>query len=378
MPRTKLPIRPRAPKPRLTATLILKWADEYHDRNGRWPNSDDGIVAGTADEKWGAIDRALAAGNRGLPGGTTLAKLLLKYRGRPHYQFPPELTITQILAWADAFHRRTGEWPGHLDGPIPRTRLTWSAVHTALVRGKRGLPGGISLPQLLEQHRGVRNHLAAPPLTEAIILAWADGYYRRTGRYPKHDDGPIPDAPQETWGAVENALIKGLRGLPSGDSLAKFLTRHRGVRNKAGLPPLTVGQIKAWAEAHKTRTGNWPTAHAGPIQEAPGESWAAVHSALTSGLRGLPGGDSLARLLARECGRRNPADTSPLTLAVIRRWVVQHHEQTGKWPTALSGLIAGVEDETWGAVANALQKGRRGLRAGATTLAQVVQTCREG
>jgi hypothetical protein len=357
--------------------LILNWADEFHDAHGRWPTSDSGVVAGTADEKWGAIDRALTVGNRSLSGGTSLAKLLLKHRGRPHYQFPPDLTVPQILAWADAFHRRTGEWPGHLDGAIPNTRLTWSAVHTALVRGKRGLPGGAGLTRLLEKHRGARNHLSARPLTGAIILRWADDHHRKTGHYPKHNDGPILSGPQETWGAVENALIKGGRGLPGGDSLAKFLARHRGVRNKAGLPPLSVDRVKTWAGAHKTRTGRWPTAHSGAIQDAPGESWAAIHSALDGGLRGLPGGDSLARLLARDCGKRNLADVPPLTLANIRRWVVRHHELTGKWPTALSGPIAGVPGETWGAVTNALQKGRRGLRAGATTLSQVVQRCRE-
>ena len=219
--------------------------------------------------------------------------------------------------------------------------------------------------------------MTAPPLTEAIILAWADDHYRRTGHYPKHNDGPILGAHQETWSAVEGALIKGRRGLPGNDSLAKFLTRHRGIRNKSDLPPLTVGQITTWAEIHKATTGNWPTAHSGKIYDTSGETWAAVHSALAGGLRGLPGGDSLARLLARECGRRNPADTSPLSLTVIRRWVVQHHEQTGKWPTALSGPVEGVEGETWCAVANALQKGRRGLTAGAMTLAQVVQDCRD-
>ena len=376
MPRTRLPIRPRAKKPRLSVSVILKWADAFHAARGRWPNRDDGLVAGTADENWNAIDRALAVGNRGLPGGTTLAKLLLRHRGRPHHQLPPDLTVPQILAWADAFHRKTGEWPGHLDGRIPKTRLTWSAVHTALARGKRGLPGGISLPQLLERHRGVRNHLAAPPLSAEMILVWADDHHQRTGSYPKHDDGAVAAAPAETWGGVENALVKGRRGLPGNDSLAKFLARHRGVRNKANLPALTPGQIKAWAEAHQTRTGSWPTAHGGAVADAPGESWGAVHSALAAGLRGLPGGDSLARFLERECGRRNPAGVPSLTLAGIRTWVVQHHRLTGSWPTALSGPVAGVPGETWGAVANALQKGRRGLAAGTTTFANLVRACR--
>ncbi|HEX4607772.1 MAG TPA: hypothetical protein VH092_06145, partial [Urbifossiella sp.] len=212
--------------------------------------------------------------------------LLLERRGRPHHNLPPDLTVPLVLAWADAHHRRTGDWPDPHDGnPIPKAPkgTSWSAVHTALVRGKRGLPGGTSLPRLLEQHRGVRNHLAARPLSEAQILRWADDHRRRTGGYPKRNDGPILIAPGETWSAVENALIKGGRGLPGGESLAKFLARCRGVRNKSALPRLTVEQIKAWAGAYKARTGRWPAVKSGPIPEAPGESWSAVHSALDAG-----------------------------------------------------------------------------------------------
>ncbi len=376
----KLPIRPRATKPPHTVAQILRWCDEFHRAHGRWPTNEDGPVAGTADEKWGAIDAALAFGHRGLPGGTTLAKLLLEHRGRPHHNLPPGITVPEILGWADVHHRRTGDWPDPHDStqiPGAPRGTTWTAIHSALVRGKRGLPGGGSLPRLLEQHRGVRNHMAVPPLTAALILAWADDHRRRTGHYPRHDAGPVLAAPAETWGGVENALIKGSRGLTGGDSLAKFLARHRGVRNKAELPPLAVGQITGWAEAHKARTGKWPTVHSGPIPDAPGETWAAVQAALAGGLRGLPGGDTLARLLARECGRRNPAVVPPLTLENIRGWVRAHHGLTGRWPTALSGPIPGVPGETWGAVANALQKGRRGLPGG-TTLARVVRECRQG
>lgn len=35
MPRANLPIRPRAPKPRLTYATILKWTDEFHDARCR-------------------------------------------------------------------------------------------------------------------------------------------------------------------------------------------------------------------------------------------------------------------------------------------------------------------------------------------------------
>jgi hypothetical protein len=71
-----------------------------------------------------------------------------------------------------------------------------------------------------------------------------------------------------------------------------------------GRPPLTVEQILAWADAHHARAGAWPACRSGPVPEAPGEAWASIDSALRHGYRGLPGGDSLARLLNRHRGRR--------------------------------------------------------------------------
>jgi hypothetical protein len=68
-------------------------------------------------------------------------------------------------------------------------------------------------------------------------------------------------------------------------------------------PKLTVPQILRWADAHHRRTAKWPSSESGPVAEAPGESWQAVNNALHRGLRGLPGGGSLARLLVRH-GRR--------------------------------------------------------------------------
>jgi hypothetical protein len=70
-----------------------------------------------------------------------------------------------------------------------------------------------------------------------------------------------------------------------------------------GRPPLTVEQILAWADAHHARTGRWPHAGSGPVEGAPGEVWGNVNAALYDGHRGLPGGDSLARLLDRRRAR---------------------------------------------------------------------------
>ncbi|HEV3079306.1 MAG TPA: hypothetical protein VGY66_05980 [Gemmataceae bacterium] len=52
--------------------------------------------------------------------------------------------------------------------------------------------------------------------------------------------------------------------------------------------------------SHHQRTGRWPSAKSGPILEAPAENWSKVDAALRDGLRGLPGGSTLAQLLTRE------------------------------------------------------------------------------
>lgn len=355
---------------------ILRWADEFHRRRGRWPHRDDGPVEGTLDLSWRRIDSALKLGNRCLRPGSSLAKLLLAHRGRRHKRRPPVLTEAQILAWADAHLARTGDWPIHSAGGIAGTNdETWRAVDKALRVGRRGLPGGSSLAQLLEARRGVRNVQAAPTLTPAQVLAWADAYHARTGSWPTRESGPIPEAPGETWSAVAQAFIVGARGLSGAGSLARFLAQHRGVRNHMAVPPLTEKQVLAWADTHHTRTGKWPIRSSGPIPEAPGEAWSAVDAALVVGVRGFAGGDSLAKLLARRRGVRNKQALPPLSVRQIRAWIRAHHARTGEWPRHTSGPIADAPGETWAGVNTALARGGRGLPGG-SSLHRLVCECR--
>jgi hypothetical protein len=67
---------------------------------------------------------------------------------------------------------------------------------------------------------------------------------------------------------------------------------------------LTVAQILAWADAHRAWAGDWPRTGSGPVPQGPGETWRRIDNALRYGLRGLPGGSSLARLLEQERGVR--------------------------------------------------------------------------
>jgi hypothetical protein len=141
--------------------------------------------------------------------------------------------------------------------------------------------------------------MTALRLTVRLILRWADAHRRRTGRWPHVHSGPVAGAPGQSWEAVNRALGRGGRGLPGGSSLARLLEEHRGKRNQAHAPPLTVEQILLWADLHRARTGHSPHARSRVVYDAPQENWGAINSALWAGHRGLPGGETLARLLRR-------------------------------------------------------------------------------
>src|SRR5205085_177139 len=141
---------------------------------------------------------------------------------------------------------------------------------------------------------------------------------------------------------------------------------HRGVRNVHALPPFSEEEIERWARAHYKRTGRWPNLHSGPIQEAPGETWAAVDAALHLGNRGLSGGLSLAKLLAARCGVRTQAAIPRLTIEQILEWVDAYHRRHGRWPTEDSGPVEGVPGETWAAISLSLRQGHRGLEGGSS------------
>jgi hypothetical protein len=358
----------------LTVERILGWADECHQLSGRWPRVDGPPTGLPPGETWAAIGSALNGGYRGLPGGGSLPRLLQEHRGVPNKQNLPVLTVAGILAWADEYHRLTGDWPRVQDPPtgLPAGE-SWPAINASLGKGFRGLPGGSSLPQLLEEHRGVRNKLKPPPLTVEQVLAWADAYHKLTGRWPRADHPPTGLPAGETWGTVNDALSRGLRGLSGGTSLATLLQERRGVRNKQGLPPMTVKGILAWADAHHRLTGRWPRTDSPPEGLPAGETWCAVQSALNSGIRGLPGGSSLATLLQKHRGVRNTGALPPLTVEAILSWADAFRDAKGRWPRVCDkeNPAAPTPGETWHRLDVALRQGLRGLPGG-TSVTQLL------
>jgi hypothetical protein len=302
----------------------------------------------------------LQDGNRGLPGGSSLAQILAENRGVRNRMRLPALKIGLILAWVDAHHLRHGDWPKPTSGIVDGAPETWLAVDKALRNGLRGLSGGSSLARLLAEQRGVRNLQDQPRLTIDLILKWADAHYWRTGKWPAVTAGPVVGTNGENWREIDNALRYGRRGLRGRLTLSKFLLKHRG---QHAMPnPLSMRKIAAWAKAYFQEHGHWPR----PSSGQPDETWHKIHRALRSGLRGLPGGKSLLKLFGQERGAPRGTNRSKLTVAQILAWADEQHGRTGKWPGALSGPIIGAAGETWLGVDAALRHGGRGLPGGSS------------
>ncbi|HEV3445038.1 MAG TPA: hypothetical protein VG099_10370 [Gemmataceae bacterium] len=301
-------VRNRKALPRLSVRQILFWADLHQERTGEWPTRESGPIEEAPGETWCAAEMALCHGQRGLPGGFSLAWLLAERRQRPLRNNRPPLTLAQILAWADAYHARTNRWPLASSGAIPESPGdTWHAMNNALRNGRRGLPGGFSLAQLLADQRSAPNHHRLPQLTIKQVLLWADVHHRRLGRWPKASSGPILCSGGETWSRIDTALRQGNRGLPGNTSLAQVLAAQRGARMGSDSLPLSFEQILAWADAHHASTGAWPHHRMGALLEAPNESWRTLNCALRDGRRGLPGGSTLHRLLVEYRNIENAA-----------------------------------------------------------------------
>ena len=131
------PKRLAAPRPEImTLDQILAWADGFSCRT--WPLAElhqrRPCVKGTISETWTNLDMALRRGNRGLLGGSSLARLLAERRGRRNPAQLPPWSVEQILDWADAFHAEHGRWPMYTrDKRITKNmQETWKDVDANL------------------------------------------------------------------------------------------------------------------------------------------------------------------------------------------------------------------------------------------------------
>src|SRR5262245_8710814 len=154
--------------------------------------------------------------------------------------------------------------------------------------------------------------------------------------------------------------------------------RSRPKRLRARPPQLTEALLLSWCDDHHARTGSWPTQKSGQVLCTVGENYKALDMALRKGSRGLPGGSSLAQLLAKHRDVRNKKRLPLLTEQVIVALADVHFWWTGSWPTRESGpvLASLVPEETWARIDASLIRGLRGLR-GRSSLARLLAKWRK-
>ena len=228
--------RTRTSMPDLTFATILGWCDSHKSATGDWPTANSGMVLDSPNESWDRLSHCMARGLRGLPEAISLSRLLERERGVPH-RFRCDLTVELILAWADDYMAKHGEYPTRNSKQgIPQSPGDkWRHIDHALINGTRSLPGASSLSQVLVQHRGKRTLRNAPPLTPEQIEQWARLHFERTGTWPSNTaGGRVLDAPEEAWRAINDALAQGKRGLKGCGyrSLAELLDKRIRKTNK--------------------------------------------------------------------------------------------------------------------------------------------------
>lgn len=354
-------------KPQLRQTQIAAWARNHRRGTGQWPSSLSGRIPESDGDTWMQVDTALRLGQRGLPGGISLSRLLEKTYGRKPGKQRRQFADRDIINWAKAFHHRHGRWPTDSDkvqvkgAPLG---VTWGTVQNVLARDVAEGRRKLSLAMLLRQHRGIPLPGKLPSVDDKQVLAWARAFHAATGKWPsgltrKWDRMPV------SWVRIDEAMKKGrVRGVKPGKSLYHFLCDHRGVAYRH-MPKitLTVSQVLRWARAHHDRTGSWPGLNSGPVVGGPrGLTWRMLNAGLHAGRYGLPSGAYLGEFLIRNLGIRHPRHNPDITLDQVRKWAVAHHERTGRWPSSKRrDPIPESPGDNWERIRVALRDGYRGL-----------------
>ncbi len=236
-----------------------------------------------------------------------------------------------------------GRWPSCKDfstiSTWPLKGESWGTIDKHLRVGGRGLAGGSSLSQLLEDNG------LGPSITVDDIITAARQHYTDieaitgTGKWPSSsDDNEITSGSLEgkSWKGVNTALIRGYYGLPSDTSLSKLLKEHGCYDDNT----LSMDDIIAAAKLHyketkeKTGRGKWPSSKDNTeISNGPlaGEKWASIHTAIRDGHRGLsPYKGGLPSFLKDNDCYDRPMTKQDIILSCI---YYKENNPDNKWPT---------------------------------------------
>jgi hypothetical protein len=109
----------------------------------------------------------------------------------------------------------------------------WKYLDQCLRMGRRGLPGGSSLHNILRELKQ-----RPETVSERQIRIWAKAFFKDTDRWPtKHDQNSLRYSTYDiTWHGWDRALQRGWYGLPGGSSLSELVAPLRRGSQKAGRP----------------------------------------------------------------------------------------------------------------------------------------------
>jgi hypothetical protein len=384
-------IKNRANIPLLTENKICEWIQQFIDKYKRKPIIADGVIEFALDEyageTWGKINDSLMNGMRGMPKGSSLTKIIEKQFGIRGYCTPPNLSLDMIRNWIHQHITKHKKKPTVKNGIVEFAEnefkgISWASVANAMSKGTRGLAKGLSLAQFIQKEFGISNHYSLPPISVSIILQWINAFIKKYNRKPTQNDGIIEFARSEykniTWHSVNFFLWKGGRGLPKGSSLAQFIEKKLGIRNRNIPPSFTEDQILDWIGQYFVKYKKKPTKTSGIVEFAErnyrGTTWSEIDSSFKRGKRGLHI-SSLAQFIQKKLDIKRRTHPPDLNLELILDWAQKYYSKYNIKPTAKNKVIEfAINDhqgETWLAVDAALRKGRRGL-AGGSSLANLI------
>src|SRR5262249_39151001 len=167
------------------------------------------------------LDHYLRHGIRGLGPGSSLyqevkavaAATALSPPDRDYDTTP--LTEAQVQAAIGQHYETNGETPRVAPAPSP-LGMNWDVLDRYLRQGRRGLPGGSSLPKQVaafREARGLAVEGRPGPLTHEDVHEAIRAYFGEHRQRPtRSTPGQVPRI-GITWGALENLLKRGGRGL---------------------------------------------------------------------------------------------------------------------------------------------------------------------
>jgi superfamily II DNA or RNA helicase len=197
----------------LTEEIIWGWMQEYHKEHGNWPYR--GPCGRIPGDSWNNINQCLRKGLRGLPYGSSLAKIRREKSGEPDTR-NVMLTEELIWQWMEGFRDKQGKFPT-LSSFEGTEGGRWVTINEALKGGYRGLPGGSSLLKLRKKMLGPAD---SDKLTEGIIFEWMREHFAEHGRWPTQRCGKSPS--DVNWKTIDSRLRIGHRRLTGGSSLFKL------------------------------------------------------------------------------------------------------------------------------------------------------------